>query len=145
MLEGKAVQASSIEHLGEASPRRRIRLRRPFPKVPTMRAPPLNSLPAIRVDTRRVMCSLTPDTAWGIPTSCVGVVAPLETNDQLGHSAPAAAVPGTLVHPEWRRGYPAAPPTSTLVVPTLATWRQHHDGAKSGHRSRHVDLRRHLC
>ena len=72
--------------------------------VPRMRAPPLNSLPAIRVDTRRVMCSLTPDTAWGILTIRVGVVAPLETNDQLGHSAPAVTASGTLVRPGWRRG-----------------------------------------
>ena len=70
MLEGKAVQASAIEHLGKASPRlhirlRRphIRLRRPLPMVPRMSAPPLNLLPAIRVDARRAMRSLTPDMA----------------------------------------------------------------------------------
>ena len=72
--------------------------------VPRMRAPPLNSLPTIRVDARRAMCSLTPDTARGSPTSLVGVVVPQETNDQLRRSAPAVAAPGTLVHPRWRRG-----------------------------------------
>ena len=91
------------------------------------------------------MCSLTPDTAWGILTIRVGVVAPLETNDQLGHSAPAVTASGTLVRPGWRGGWPAAPPTRTLAVPTLATWRQHHDGAESGHRSRRIDLRRRWC
>ena len=104
MLERKAVQASSIKHLGEASLRRRIRPRRPFPQVSRMCAPPLNSLPAIRVDARRAMCSLTPDTAWGSPTSLAGVVVPLETDDQLHRSVPAAAVSGTLVLLEWRRG-----------------------------------------
>jgi hypothetical protein len=141
MLEGKAVQASSIEHLGEASPRRRFRPRRPLPMVPRMRTPPLNSLPAIRVDARKAMCSLTPDTAWGSPTSHAGVVVPLETDDQLRRSAPAVVAPGTLVRLGWRRGKPAATPTRMLTVPTLATWRQHHDGVESGHRSWRVERR----
>jgi len=68
MLEGKAVQASAIEHLGKASPRLHIRLRRPLLMVPRMSALPLNSLPAIRVDARRAMRSLTPGTARGSPT-----------------------------------------------------------------------------
>ena len=111
--------------------------------VPRIRAPSLNSLPTIRIGARRAMLSLTPDTAWGSPTSLVGVVVPQETDDQFRRSAPAAAVPGTHVRPGRRKGWPAAPPTRTLAVPTLATWRQHHDGAESGHRSRRVDLRRH--
>ena len=69
-----------------------------------MRAPPLNSLPAIRVYARRAMRSKTLGKAWGSPTSLVGVVVLQETDDQLHRSAPAAAVPGTLVHLEWRRG-----------------------------------------
>ena len=72
--------------------------------VPRMCTLPLNSLLAIRVDARRVMCSLTPDTAWGSPTSLAGVVVPLETDDQLRRSATANAAPGTLVRPRWRRG-----------------------------------------
>ena len=72
--------------------------------VPRMRAPPLNSLPTIRVDARRAMHTKTLGTTWGSPTSLVGVVVPQETDDQLHRSAPAAAVPGTLVHLEWRRG-----------------------------------------
>ena len=91
--------------------------------VSRMRTPPLNSLPAIMVDARRAMCSLTSDTAWGSLTSLVRVVVPLEADDQLRHAAPAAAAPGTLVRPGWRGGWPAAPPTRTLAVPTLATWR----------------------
>ena len=145
MFEGKAVQASSIELLGEASSRRCIRLRGPLPMVPRMRAPPLNSLPAVRVNARRETHIVTPDTARGSPTSPVRVVVPPETDDQLRHSAPAVASPGTLVRPGWRRGQPAAPPTRTLAVPTLATWRQHHDGVESGHRSRHIDLCRRRC
>jgi len=145
MLERKAVQASSIKHLGEASLRRRIRPRRPFPQVSRMCALPLNSLPAIRVDARRAMRSKTLGTAWGSLTSLVGVVVPQETDDQFRLSAPAAAVPGTNVRPGRRKGWPAAPPTRTLAVLTLATWRQHHDGAKSGHRSRRIDLHRRRC
>ena len=76
MLEGKAVQASSIEHLGEALPRQCFRLRRPLPMVLRMSTPPLNSLPAIRVDARRAMRSKTLGTAWGSPTSLVGVDVP---------------------------------------------------------------------
>ena len=72
MLEGKAVQASSIEHLGEVSPRRRFRPRRPLPMVPMMCTPPLNSLPTIRIDARRAMRCQTPDTACGSPTNLVG-------------------------------------------------------------------------
>ena len=49
--------------------------------VPRMHTPSLNSLPAIKVDARRAMCSLTSDTAWGSPTSLAGVVVPLETDD----------------------------------------------------------------
>ena len=72
--------------------------------VPRMRAPLHNSLPAIRVNARRAMHSLTPDTAWGSPTSLVAVVVPLETDDQLCRSAPMVAAPGMLVRPGWRRG-----------------------------------------
>ena len=72
--------------------------------VPRMRMLPLNSLPAIRLDARRAMCSLTPDTAWGSPTSLAGVVVPLETDDQLRHSAPATMLPGMPVRLGWRRG-----------------------------------------
>ena len=109
--------------------------------VPMMCTPPLNSLPAIRVDARKAMCSLTPDMAWGSPTSHAGLVVPLETDDQLRRSAPVVATSRMLVCPWWRRGEPAAPLTRMLTVPTLATWRQHHDGAESGHRSRRVERR----
>ena len=81
MLEGKAVQASSIKLLGEALPRQRSRPMRPLPMVPRMRAPPLNSLPAVRVNMRRAMRIMTPDTARGSPTSPVRVVVPPETDD----------------------------------------------------------------
>ena len=94
MLERKAVQASSIKHLGEASPRWRFRPRRPLLKVPRMRAPPLNSLPTIRVDARRAIRSLTTEAARGSPTTLVGVVVPLETDDQLRRSMAAIAAPG---------------------------------------------------
>jgi hypothetical protein len=50
MLEGKAIQASSIELLGEASPRWCFEPRRLLPRMCT---PPLNSLPASRVDEGR--------------------------------------------------------------------------------------------
>ena len=113
--------------------------------VPMMCAPPLNSLPTIRFDARRTMHCQAPDTACGSPTNLVGVVVPLEADNQLRHAAPAAAASGTLVRPGWRGGWPAAPPMRTLVVPTLATWRQHHDGAESRHRSQRVDQRRRRC
>ena len=104
MLEGKAVQASSVEHLGEASPWWRFRPRRLLPMVPRMLVPPLNSLPAIRVDARKVMRSLVPDTAWGSLTNLMGVVVPPKAVDQLRCSASAVPAPGTLVRPGWRRG-----------------------------------------
>ena len=44
--------------------------------VPMMCTPPLNSLPTIRVDARRAMRSKTLGTAWGSPTSLVGVDVP---------------------------------------------------------------------
>ena len=104
MLERKAVQASSIKHLGEASLRRCFRPRGPLLKVPRMRAPPLNSLPTIRVDARRAMRSLNTKAAWGSPTTLVGVVVPLETDNQLCRAASAAAASGSLVRPGWRGG-----------------------------------------
>jgi hypothetical protein len=42
--------------------------------------------------------------AWGRPTSLVGVVVPLETDDQLRRSMAAIAAPRVLVCPRWRRG-----------------------------------------
>ena len=104
MLERKTVQASSIKHLGEASSRRCFRPRGPLPMVPRMRAPPLNSLPIIRVDARRAMRSLNTKAAWGSPTTLVGVVVPLETDNQLCRAASAAAASGSLVRPGWRGG-----------------------------------------
>jgi hypothetical protein len=71
MLEGEAVQASSIELLWEASSWWRFELRR---SVPRMRTPPHNFLPFSMVDGRRVTCHLTLSTAWGSPTSLVGMV-----------------------------------------------------------------------
>jgi hypothetical protein len=49
MLEGEAIQALSIELLGEAPLHRRLRLRSPLD--PRRHASPLNTLPTIRVDT----------------------------------------------------------------------------------------------
>jgi hypothetical protein len=72
--------------------------------VPRMRTPPLNSLPAIMVDTRRAMFSLTSDTAWGSLTCRVRVVVLLEADVQLCRSVPANAALGPLVRPGWRRG-----------------------------------------
>jgi hypothetical protein len=71
MLEGEAVQASSIELLGEASSWWRFELRR---SVPRMRTPPHNFLPSSMVDGWRVTCHLTLSTTWGSPTSLVGMV-----------------------------------------------------------------------
>jgi hypothetical protein len=61
MLEGEAVQLSSIEYLREASLQGHFLLRRP----------PLNTLPAIDITARRAMHL----------TSLVGVVVLLESND----------------------------------------------------------------
>ena len=72
--------------------------------VPRMLVPPLNSLPAIRVDARKVMRSLVPDTAWGSLTNLMGVVVPPKAVDQLRCYASAVPAPGTLVRPGWRRG-----------------------------------------
>jgi hypothetical protein len=69
-----------------------------------MSVPPLNSLPAIWVDARRAMRSLTPDMAWGSPTSLVCVVVPPKTDDQLRRSALEVAAPRMLVRLGWRRG-----------------------------------------
>ena len=69
---------------------------RPLPMVPRMHAPPLNSLPAVRVNARRATRIVTPDTARGSPTSPVRVVVPPKTDDQLRRPAPAVAALGMM-------------------------------------------------
>jgi hypothetical protein len=69
-----------------------------------MRMPPLHSLPAIRVNERKVVCRLTLCTTWGSPASLVGMAVLLEADDQLCHLVLAVVAPRTLVRPWWWRG-----------------------------------------